>query len=806
MIEAQGRPPLISVALVSCGALAAELLLTRLFAIVHWHHFAYMMISLALLGFGASGTFLALARRGLVARFPRIYLGNLLLFGVLALAGPALAEMLPLHAEQLLWDPWQPLWLVLVYIVLALPFFCAANALGLALIVYRRRVGRVYGADLIGAGLGALGAVAALEWLSPEDALRLVAVTGFCAAAAATFELRLRRFTPTAVGVLGIALAAVVPEAWLRAEPGPYKSLSQTLLIDGARILYERSNALERVDVVESPRVPLRLAPGLSLNATEEPPEQLALFRDGDAMEPITAGNAEQARLAYLAETTSALPYAVGVVRSVLVLGAGGGVEVLRADHLGATRVDAIELDGQVAKLLTGELRDFSGNLFGASGANLRVGDVRGVLAATDARYDLIQMSLLGPAGTRGGLGGLTEDYLHTTEAVRLYLGHLAPGGYLAITRWVDVPPRDGLKAVATVLAGLEAKGIKNVATRLVMIRGWQTTTLLVKNGEITAREITRLREFCERYSFDFVWYPQMTRAEANTYNVLREPWYHDGVRALLGPERRSFIAGYGFDIRPATDDRPYFGNFFRWRALAEAWRARDRGGMAFLEVGYLLLVATVAQALIIGAVLILVPLGALRTSTFGVRASQLAVAAYFTYIGFAFLFLEIAFLQSALRFGFPPTLALAVVLAVFLIGAGLGSLRAGRGQAGSEYGRLRAAVAGIVLLGVLCTPVLDLLMARLAGAPLAARAAVLAALLAPLAFCMGHPFPLAIRRLDEPLVPWAWGINGCASVVSPALATLLAVELGFRAVLWAALGLYLLAWLAGRRVTRPFA
>jgi SAM-dependent methyltransferase len=804
MTDASARLPLLSVALVSCGALAIELLLTRLFAIVHWHHFAYMMISLALLGFAASGTFLALARRRLIARFAQLYVANLLLFGVLALVSPALAESVPLRAERFLWDPWQPLWLVLVYVLLAVPFFCAANAIGLALIVHRQQVGRIYGADLVGAGVGALGALAALEWLAPEDALRLIAAAGFCAAAAATLELRLPRRGPCAACLLGIALAVVVPDGWLRPEPGPYKSLAQTLHIDGARILHERSNALERVDIVESARVPLRLASGRSLNATVEPPAQLALFRDGDAMEPITAGDADAARLAFLGETTSALPYVVGTVRSVLVLGAGGGVEVLRARHLGATQIDAIELNGDVADLMTHDLRDFSGDLFGTPAVNLRVGDARGLLAGTDAQYDLIQLSLLGPAGARGGLGGLTEDYLHTAEAVRLYLRRLAPGGHLAITRWVDVPPREGLKTVATVVAALDATGVEDVGDRLLMIRGWQTMTLLVKNGRVTAPEIAALREFCARYSFDVVWHPGLVRSDANTYNMLREPWYYDGARALLGPERRGFIASYGFDIRPATDDRPYFGNFFRWSALAEAWRARDRGGMAFLEAGYLLLVATVVQALIIGVVLILVPLRTLRSKAVSARTSLVAVVTYFTCIGFAFLFVEIVFLQQALRSGFPPTQGLALVLAVFLVGAGIGSVWAGRGKAGGERGRLLAAIAGVVVIGLLSTPALHAIMTRFAAGPLAAKAAVTALLIAPLAFCMGCPFPLVIRRLDESLVPWAWGINGCASVISPALATLLAVDLGFRAVLWAALGLYLLAGFASRRLTGP--
>jgi hypothetical protein len=195
-------------------------------------------------------------------------------------------------------------------------------------------------------------------------------------------------------------------------------------------------------------------------------------------------------------------------------------------------------------------------------------------------------MSLTGGGG--GGLGGLNEDYLHTVEALRIYLGHLEPGGFLSITRWAQVPPRDGLKLVAMVVAALESSGVTDAATRLLMIRGWQTFTLLVKNGPVTSHDVRRLREFCDALSFDVVWFPGIQPGEVNVYNQLPGPWYHDGVRALLGPSRDDFVASYGFDIRPATDDRPYFQNFFRWPVLADAWRTKERGGMALLEAGYL--------------------------------------------------------------------------------------------------------------------------------------------------------------------------------------------------------------------------
>jgi hypothetical protein len=751
-----------------------------------------MIVSLALLGFGASGTFLALAHRRLLRKFSTSYLANVAAFALLVVASPVLAQALPFQAEALLWDPWQPVWLVLLYLVLSTPFFCAANAIGLALIAFRGRAGRVYAADLVGAGVGSVLTLGLLYLVWPEGLLRIIAAAGFVAVGLGALELRARPSVWVGAAAIGLAATLAIPTALLRFEPGPYKGLSQALLVEGTRVALERSSPLGRVSVIESPRVPLRSAPGLSLSSTSEPPDQLGVFTDGDNLQVITAASDDDERLAFLAETTSALAYRIAKPRTVFVPGAGGGMEILRAKQLGAQIVDAVELNPQVADLLRGEFSDYTGGLLERPGVHLHVGDARGFLAATDRRYDLIQMSLTGAAGA-GGLGGLNEDYLHTVEALRLYLAHLEPAGFLSITRWAQIPPRDSLKLVATVIAALEATGVADAAGRLLMIRGWQATTLLVKNSPVTTGEVRRTREFCDVLAFDVVWFPGIRAEDVNIYNQLPAPWYFDGVRALLGPDRADFTAAYAFDIRPATDDRPYFQNFFRWALLTEAWRAKDRGGMALLEAGYLLLVTTLVQALLVALLLIVLPLVLFAPLARTGPRLRWQVFGYFTGIGLAFLFVEIAFLQKLMLLVHHPTVALSLVLATFLLGAGAGSAWSSRVPTDQSRIMLIGAIAGIVLLGALYDAAFDRLIGELAVWPTAARALVAAALLAPLAFCMGMPFPLALRELDELLVPWAWGINGCASVVSAALATLLAVDFGFSAVLWIALALYVL-------------
>jgi hypothetical protein len=387
---------------------------------------------------------------------------------------------------------------------------------------------------------------------------------------------------------------------------------------------------------------------------------------------------------------------------------------------------------------------------------------------------------------------------LYTVDAIADYLGRLEPGGLLAITRWLKLPPRDSLKLVATIIAALREAGVANPGERLAVIRSWNTVTVLVKNGALLPEEITAIRAFARSHSFDTAWYPAMPASEANRFNRLDQPHLYAGISALLGDRADEFIERYKFHIEPATDDRPYFFHFFKWRVLPEVMALRERGGASLIEWGYLVLVGTLVQAIIAGGLLILVPLAWFERTwpvTIGRR-----MGSYFFLLGLAFLFIEIAFIQKFILFLGNPLYAVAVVLSGFLVFAGLGSAssqrwarRAGRGGRSP----VRLAVAGIVVIAAAYLLLLPPLFARLLELAVGARIGVALALVAPLAFCMGMPFPLGLARLARrapDFIPWAWGINGFASVISAALATLFAIAFGFTAVVLLALALYLLA------------
>jgi hypothetical protein len=805
------RLPRISLLLLSASALGYEILLTRLFAIVQWHHFAYMVISLALLGYGASGSFVSIARERLLPHFRAVYPACLAAFGITAVGCYLVAQQVPFHPDELLWTLDQAGRLLLIYLLLALPFFFAATGIALALVQHRSAVSQLYAMDLLGAAIGSLAVIALLFTVQPMTALRLLGAAALLAALVGGLECRSGRGAALVPLALLVGLLAV-PDSWMRLAVSPYKGLSQALNIPSSRILAQRSGPLGQLTVVDSPAIPWRHAPGLSLLADSAPPRQLAVFTDGEGIMALNQHSDEPADLAYLDQLTSALPYHLGSPRRVLLLGAGTGIDLLQARYHQVSQVDAVELNPQLVELVQGRFGDFSGRPFSQPGVKLHVGEARGFVADSEDRWELIQIALLDSfAASSAGLYALNESYLYTEQALAEYLAHLVPGGQLAITRWVKLPPRDNLKLLATAAAVLQRSGVPDPAQRLVMIRSWQTATLLIRNGPYGADDIARLREFCAARGFDLVYYPGMQREEANRHNILREPYFFDAAQALLLGEGERWLRDYKFDLTPATDDRPYFFHFFSWPLLPELLQLRGRGGTHLMDVGYLVLLVTLLQALLASTVLILLPLWLARCRGGPPRVARhgrTAVLLFFSAVGIGFLFLEIAFIQRFILFLHHPLYAVSVVLAGFLLFAGLGSGYSRRlAQAGRQAAGIRAAVAGIAILTLCYLVLLGPLFTLFGGLSLPLKVMLSLLLIAPLAFCMGMPFPLALGLLGRwapSLLPWAWAVNGCASVVSAALATLLAIEFGFSLVLVVAVLMYLVAALAYPALPSP--
>ena len=779
----------------------------RLFSIIQWHHFAYMIISLALLGYGASGTLLTIFREKLLPKYATVYLGSIALFAFTALASYLLSQQIQFNAEQILWAPDHALKLMLIYLLLVLPFFFAATAIGLSLIRFQEEVSRIYAADLFGAGGGALLIILLLFILPPGETLRYLTLLGMVALLIGSWELYQERASKPIVIVLPILVALLLlPNSWFEPELSPYKGLAQTLRITGAKVVEQRSSPLGLISVVESPQIPFRHAPGMSLNAMTEPPEQVGLFIDGDAMTVVIRDQGEREAFEYLDQLTSALPYHLfdkdEKVDSVLLLGAGGGSGVLQARYHNVAGIRAVELDTNIINLVQERYGEFSGYLYNREEIDIIAEEARGFVARDDQFYRLIQLELFDSySASSAGLYALSESYLYTVEALQAYLNRLEPDGYLAISRWIKLPPRDTLKLFATAIDALKQLGVERPEEHLLLIRTLQTSTLLIKQSPIAKGEIERALNFARERSFDLAYYPEMPPEVANRFNILARPYFYLGAMALLDDEgdgRSEFIERYKFNLEPATDDRPFFFQFFKWQVLSEILSLAGEGGMPLLELGYLILVATLLQALCGAAFLIVLPLWLYRRKSRARREWHLVLPsfAYFLGLGLAFLFIEVAFIQKFILFLHHPTFAIAVVLAAFLIFAGLGSLWSKRFSDTGEYVKgVRGAVIALVIIALIYTVLLGPLFLLMMALPITLKIVVSLILIAPLAFAMGIPFPLGLSRLAElerGLVPWVWGVNGCASVLSAVIATIFAIHFGFTVVILLALMLYI--------------
>jgi len=793
------HPPYLSILLLSAGSLAYEILLMRLFSIIQWHHFAYMIIGLALLGYGISGTLVSLFQKYLLSRYSQIYLVCLLLFSLFTVISFLVAQTIPFNAEEILWDWHQSIYLLLIFLLLAIPFFFAASAICLTLMQYSAQISRVYAVDLIGAGMGSIGVVYLLFMLFPQSALLAISLLGLITVVVAVWELRLDERLRVSL-VLTIAILLFIASGQtIELHISPYKGLEQSLRVAGTRIIEQRSSPLGLLSVIESKRVPLRHAPGLSLNASQEPPEQLGVFTDADNLTAITRSSDKLERLSYLDQMSSALPYHLVKPERVLIVGAGGGSDILQARFHQAPRIDAIELNPQMVDLVSDRFRAFSSALYDHDNVNIHIGDARDYLRVSAQDHDLIQLALLDTFNaSTSGLYALNENYLYTVEALQIYLDHLKTDGYLAITRWIKIPPRDTLKLFATAIDALKKSGVQAPEKRLVLIRSWQTSTLLVKNGEVSEQEIDSIKTFCRERSFDVAYVPGISEQQANQYNILQRPIFYRGATALLSAKRQQFMDQYKFNLEPATDDRPYYHHFFKWTTLVEVIQLRGKGGMPLIEWGYMILVATLIIALLVSVLLILLPMFYFQRHPIAPSGvlSRVHVVLYFFLIGLAFLFIEIAFMQKFILFLHHPIYAISVTLSAFLVFAGMGSYWSRHlGRKFSDRQTAVIAVVAISLLSLSYLLMLDHVFNHYATAAVNIRILLTILLIAPLAFFMGMPFPSALSSLqqyDRHFIPWAWGVNGCASVISAVLASLLAIHFGFTVVIVLAILLYI--------------
>ena len=762
----------LAVVWLSAATLAYQILLVRVFAIEQFHHFASMAIGVAMLGYGASGTLVALRRPGPEAA-RRWFPWSATLATLSLVAVPALVGRVAVDPTQLAWQAGQWARLGLVYLLLALPFGFGALAVLLGLTLAPTRTGAIYGASFLGSGLGALASVAVLALAVPSRALAAAALLAAPGALCAAAAHRTRGRVALAALVAAVAALAAAKPPW-RLRVLPYKALPQAEAYPGARRVAEETSPVGWVVGVRAPA--LRFAPGLSLAYQGTFPPQVGLFADAQLAGAATTW--DSATVPLLDWLPAAAPYELGRRHRVLVLGGAGSLDVAVALRHGAL-VTAVERHPDLARLAW---PDVPPSLAAAGGrARWVPGDARAFVAHTRERYDLIT---LGPTGGIGGAAAgvhsLNEDFLATREAADRYLDRLTAEGVVAITTWVELPPKRAVREILTAAAALRQRDA--AAHGLVVLRSWGTVTTLVKPSGFSTAEVAALERWADSRWFDVDWSPGLA-APQSRFNRLESPVLFEAARAATtsADAARRFADRYPLRVAPATDARPYPQHFLGLAAL-RTFAGRGAGEwLPFAELGYLALLATLAQSLVLAALLLLLPV--VVRARGAMRRDLWRVLGYFAAIGLAYLLAELAAIQQLTLLLGHPVYAVAAVLAILLVCSGIGSwwsdrLPPARGVGASLVLTLLLAVCAVALLA---------LVHRVESHALVARVAVAAAVLAPLGVLMGMPFPLGLRALagtDVGRVAWAWAVNGFASVVAAPLGAIVGLELGSGALL----------------------
>jgi hypothetical protein len=455
--------------------------------------------------------------------------------------------------------------------------------------------------------------------------------------------------------------------------------------------------------------------------------------------------------------------------------------------------VTVVQSNALILETLQGDIGRYGGNIYRYPSVKPVIEAPRSFIEHSADRYDVVLISLSDTFHPiTSGAYSLSENYLYTTEALAGAWRHLRPGGLLAVPRWLQLPPSESLRIMATALEALERAGVAHPASHVAMIRSWSTSLLLMGREPLAPTDLARIREFCQARQFDLVYYPGMARQETNRYNVLPEPYDYDAIQALLASsDRSSFYAAYPFDVRPATDNRPFFFHFFKWSQTPELLQNVGKVWQPFGGGGYFVMVALLLLALLASALFILVPLWVLPRAA-SVRQRAWRVFAFFGLLGLAYLFVEIPLLPKLVLFLGQPTYSFAAVLFALLLFSGVGSAISSRFS-------LRWVLP---ILGCLVLPYgwgLSWLLSHFMGYAIGWRVLLAVLSLAPLGLLMGMPFPRGIAlvaKLHPDLISWVWAINACASVVSSTLAMILALSFGLNGVILAAGLCYLGCWL----------
>jgi len=795
------------IAAVSCAVLLFEIAITRVLSVVLWYHFAFLSVTLALLGLGAPGVWFYRFRprdgalpASLLAAGVAIPASIVVItkgLGAVRARGLQPGEFADI-AES---TSFLSADVLLTVATLLVPFLCLGSAVCLLLLRAKgKRIGAMYGADLLGATIGA-ALVVPLMHRVPTPAL--IAGAGLLPLLSAALASR-------RVAVPAVALAAgLAVSLW---QGDAYELRYTKKYAEGDRVLFEKWTPTGRIaifpDVFHSDDPGAAFAWGFGTNFTAPHVEQLWLEQDGSAGTPITkwpgndalrrdgagateAGDAagEEAAgadstgigpLGHLFYDVTSFAYQIRPPRSVCVIGAGGGRDVLTALRAGATSVDAVELNPHIVGAVSGPFADYSGDPYHMPGVHAVVSEGRSHLTRTTSSYDLIQISMVDSwAATAAGAYSLSENFLYTTEAFQLYWDRLTDDGVVSFSRWfLDRHLVEAARLALLAQDALRRRGVADPRQHIAVAAAGAVATLVISKRPFRAEDLALIDEVCVRRGFQRVWPPQGRSPQLALLHGLLAA----GADAKPPP---------GLDLSPPVDDRPFF-----FQTVPVLGRV-DRDLVARLSVNEQSVVLLRRLiVLVTGLTIALFFLPVVLRGRAKRTASFWPGSLFFAAIGLAFLYVETSWIHRFILYLGHPSYATTVVLAAVLLGAGIGSLAAGRVRPGTANAVLLALPLVVVLVNAVIGPV----FAATLGWSFAGRVAASLAFLLPPAFLMGFPFPLGMTRFGEDHRPWFWAMNGAFSVLASVSSLALSMVVGYRAVGYAAAVLYVAVWLLARR------
>lgn len=683
--------------------------------------------------------------------------------------------------------------LIINYVLFTIPFFLSALAIGLIFTKYTNIIGKLYFSNLIGSGLGGIIILLLLYILFPE---KLTIIIGLVATFAGiilitTFD---KQLVFLAVCTLIFFLSSYLYD-W-NLLPSEFKSRSKTLSLPDAKIIDRQNSPFGITELISSPMI--RNANGLSLKFTDEIKPGTAVFVGGD-FEGTALENCSSNSNCFLDYTTSQLPFIISKRKKVLILNSGSGTDIQRSVRAGANKIVAVEANNTLLKLFTAKHPHLNDSAYLKNEVSIVNLSARSFLLSNKEKFDLIILPTIDAFGGSSGLFSLREQYHLTQQAFNNMLDQLNDNGVLMVNIWLDYPPRGTLKIISTIVEVLENNFSTIPSEHIASIKNWNHLTTIVKKTPLINSELKAIRNFCNEMQFDPVLLPELNRDELDRFNKLQDDSFYQLLYKILKSktERQQLYKDYAFNISPATDDKPFFFQFMKLRSLNELALSYTRQNIPFLELGYVILYLTLAQIIFISILFIIIPLFKVETSPM----SKFPVLLYFAGIGFGYMFVEIIFIQMFTLYFGTPIHSAAIIICLMLVSSGAGSYFS------YKYQLIGKNLLWIILFIVFALTIQAIFLKEIIYSTIhysAVNKGLISFLIIfPAAFVMGMPFPVAIKKVNEALAsltPWAWGINGFASVIATVLASLVAVEFGFKFVFYSAAIFYSVSLLSVKK------